>query len=230
MIRAYHTQEGGYSMPEMDEEILRSRQKIKAFEQERFSDETIENEKNQSILDGTILVNRIPISFAERTILEGRAAMWMPTDFEVLPQEIVEASYPYMDRPDVVYTNGYLGMATGYRHTSYEIPDTYMGEFMQIAKSALNNAGPNVTILTEHMRKTQKHTLTSLEMISHTITEAIYNILYFASLNDRVLFGFINFDFKLRKRYVSIAKEMLDSFYFTDEEVAKNNKKTGGKA
>ena len=50
MIRAYHTQEGGYSMPEMDEEILRSRQKIKAFEQERFSDETIENEKNQSIL------------------------------------------------------------------------------------------------------------------------------------------------------------------------------------
>ena len=54
-------------------------------------------------------------------------------------------------------------------------------------------------------------------MISHTITEAIYNLMYFASVDGRVLMGFINFNYQNMERYQSIAQEMLASFHFTDE-------------
>ena len=57
-------------MPEMDEELIRKREMLEQFERERFSQETIEQENSQSIFDGKIQVNMVPVTFAERTFLD----------------------------------------------------------------------------------------------------------------------------------------------------------------
>ncbi len=204
-------------MSKMDEEFIKKREMLEEFERERFSQETIEKEKEQSIFDGQIMVNMVPVTFAERTFLDGKVAIWMPEDFEELSEKEVEVSYPLGNKPDKVYANSYLDLAAGYHYTQHEIPEEYMGDFLKIAKLALERMGPKVRILSENVKKTQKHTIVSLEMISHTITESIYNIMYFTSLEGRVLLGFMNFNYKNRERYRPIAKEMLDSFHFMDE-------------
>ena len=53
-------------MSELDEELLKKRELLEQFERERFSQETIEKEKEQSIFDGEINVNMVPVNFAER--------------------------------------------------------------------------------------------------------------------------------------------------------------------
>lgn len=202
----------------IDEEILKERELMEEFERKRFSEEIIEKEKEQSIFSGEIMVNMIPVTFAERTFLDGKAAIWMPKSFEELSPEVMEVFYPLGNKPDSVYAGKNLDLTTGYQYTQHEIPDEYMEDFLKIAKPALENMGPKVKILSERVRKTDNHTIATLEMISHTITEAVYNLMYFASLNGRVLLGFINFDYKNIKRYKTIAKEMLSSFRFTDNE------------
>lgn len=202
----------------IDEDILKERDLMEEFERKRFSEEIIEKEKEQSIFSGEIMVNMIPVTFAERTFLDGKAAIWMPKSFEELSPEVMEVFYPLGNKPDSVYAGKNLDLTTGYQYTQHEIPDEYMGDFLKIAKPALENMGPKVKILSERVRKTDNHTIATLEMISHTITEAVYNLMYFASLNGRVLLGFINFDCKNMKRYKPIAKEMLSSFRFTDNE------------
>lgn len=200
----------------IDEDILKERELMEEFERKRFSEEIIEKEKEQSIFSGEIMVNMIPVTFAERTFLDGKAAIWMPQNFEELSPEVMEVFYPLGNNPDSIYAGKNLDLTTGYQYTQHEIPDEYMGDFLKIARLALENMGPKVKILSERVRKTDNHTIATLEMISHTITEAIYNLMYFASLNGRVLLGFINFDCKNIKRYKPIAKEMLSSFRFTD--------------
>ncbi|MDE5823600.1 MAG: hypothetical protein K2H91_02800 [Lachnospiraceae bacterium] len=203
-------------MGQMDEELLRRREQIEEFERERFSEETIEKEKEQSIFDGNIMVNMVPVTFAERTFLDGRASIWMPEDFTELSPREIAMSYPLGNKPDKVYSNSCLDLATGYMYTQHEVPDEYMGDFPKVVKIALERMGPKVRILSEDMRRTQKHTISSIEMISHTITEAVYNVMYFASLDGRVLMGFINFNYENVERYRSIAQEMLASFRILD--------------
>ena len=204
-------------MPEMDEELIRKREMLEQFERERFSQETIERENSQSIFDGKIQVNMVPVTFAERVFLDGKAAIWMPEDFEELTPEEVAVSYPLGNKPDKVYSNSYLDLAAGYNYTQHEVPEEYMGDFLKIARLSLERTGPKVRILTENVRKTGGHTISSMEMISHTVTESIYNLMYFTSLEGRVLLGFINFNCKNRGRYKPIAQEMLSSFRLTDK-------------
>ena len=212
-------------MSEMDEELIKKRELLEQFERERFSQENIEKENGQSIFDGEILVNMIPVTFAERIFLDGKAAIWMPQDFEEMTAEEIAVSYPLGNKPDKVYSNSYLDLAAGYNYTQHEVPDEYMGDFLKIAKLALERMGPKVRILSENVKKTEKHTISSMEMISHTLTESIYNLMYFTSLDGRVLLGFINFNCKNRKRYQTIAQEMITSFRFTDEEKAEDEKR-----
>lgn len=204
-------------MGHMDEELLRKREMLEEFERMRFSEETVGQENKQSIFDGEIMVNMVPVTFAERTFLDGRVSMWMSEDFtELSPQEIA-VSYPLGSRPDKVYADSCLDLAAGYRHTQHEVPEEYMGDFPKTVGIALERMGPRVRILSEDVRRTRTHTISSMEMISHTITDAIYNILYFALLDGRVLMGFINFNYKNRERYKPIAREMLASLQFADE-------------
>lgn len=207
-------------MPEMDEELLKRRELLEEFERERFSEETIEKEKEQSIFSGEIMVNMIPVTFAERTFLDGKVSIWMPVDFEELSSEEIAALYPLGNKPNKVYADSYLDLSTGYNYTQHEVPEDYMGDFLKVVKLAMERMGPKVRILSEDVRRTDKHIISSLEMISHTITESIYNFMYFAALDGRVLLGFINFNYKNRERYRPIAKEMLSSFRFTDEEAS----------
>lgn len=205
-------------MGNVDEEILKQREAMETFEKERFSKETIEKENAQSIFDGEIEVNKIPVRFSERELLDNRIGIWMPDDFEELPPETIAAIYLLGNKPDMVFGNSYLTFSIGFHYTEHEVPNEYMGDFAKIARMILDKSGPKVKILSEKVRQTGRHTVSSLELLSHTITDTVYNVMFFSSLEGRVLIGFINFNYKFKDRYRPIAKEILQSFRFVEEE------------
>lgn len=201
-------------MESVDEKILKQKQMMEEFDKQRFDKETIEKENQSSIFDGKIEIHKIPVAFAERTLLDNQVAIWMPEDFEEFTREEIDAVYLLGNKPDVVYGNSYLGFSVGFHYTSNEVPNEYMGDFLKIAKMVLEKSGPKVTIYSEKVKKKGNHTVSSLELVSHTITDAIYNLMFYSSLNGKVLIGFINFNYNHLNRYKTIAKEMLESFRF----------------
>lgn len=205
-------------MGNVDEEILKQREALEAFEKQRFSKETIEKENTQSIFDGEIEINKIPVRFSERALFDDRIGIWMPEDFEELPPETIAAIYLLGNKPDMVFANSYLTFSIGFHYTEHEVPNEYMGDFSKIARMILDRSGPKVKILSEKVRQTGRHTVSSLELLSHTVTDTVYNVMFFSSLEGRVLIGFINFNYKFQERYRPIAKEILQSFRFLEEE------------
>lgn len=202
----------------IDEEIIKQKERMEEFERQRFSKETEEEESGQSIFDGEISIHKVPVTFAERTLFSDRVGIWMPEDFEAFTPEMIAAVYLLGNKPDVVFGNSYLNFSVGFHYTEHEVPDAFMGDFPKIVRLVLERSGPKVRIVSEKVRKTEKHTISSLELISHTITDTVYNVMFFCSLDGRVLMGFINFSFQFLDRYKPIAEEMLRSFRFLDEE------------
>ncbi|SHL70474.1 hypothetical protein SAMN02745136_05512 [Anaerocolumna jejuensis DSM 15929] len=204
-------------MEHVDEKILKQREMMEEFEKQRFDKDNIEKENQSSIFDGQIEIHKIPVSFAERSLLDDRIAIWMPEDFRELTQEEINAVYLLGNKPDVVYGNAYLNLSLGFHYTDNEVPNEYMGDFVKIARMILEKSGPKVTVYSEKVRKTGYHTVSSLELVSHTITDTIYNVMFYSSLNGKVLIGFLNFNYRYLDRYKKIAKEMLESFRFIED-------------
>lgn len=205
-------------MKNVDEEILKQKNAMEEFEKQRFAKETVEEENKQSIFDGEISVNRIPVTFQERLLLDQKIGIWMPDDFEELSPEAIAAIYLLGNKPELVLGNSYLNFSVGFHYTQHEVPNEYMGDFLKIARLTLERSGPKVRIMSEKVRQVGKHTVSSMELISHTITDSVYNIMFFSSLEGRVLLGFINFNYKFLNRYKTIAGEMLESFHFVEDE------------
>ena len=101
-------------MENMDEKIIKQRAAMEEFEKQRFSKETIEKENEQSIFEGTIEVNKIPVKFSERLLFDGQIGIWMPEDFEELSQENIDAIYLLGNKPDMVFGNSYLNFSLGF--------------------------------------------------------------------------------------------------------------------
>lgn len=205
-------------MDNVDEKIIKQRKALEEFEKQRFSKETIEEENQQSIFDGTILVNKIPVTFCERILLEDQVEIWLPDDFEALPQETIAAIYLLGNKPELVFGNSHLAFSVGFHYTQNEVPDEYIGEFAKLSKMILEKSGPKVTIYSQKVFQSGKHTISSLELVSHSITDTVYNIMFFSSLKGRILIGFINFNYKFLSRYKPIAEDILKSFRFIEDE------------
>lgn len=204
-------------MEHMDEKILKHRAAMEEFERQRFLEETIEEENKHSIYEGTIEVNKIPVTFSKRLLFDGQAGIWMPEDFEELSQENINAIYLLGNKPDVVFGNSYLNFSIGFRHTEHQVPEEYMGEFGSLAAMILEKMGPKTNIYTKRSEVKGKHTISRLELTSHTVTDTVYNMMFFSSFQERVLLGFLNFPYRFYKRYKPMADEILESFCFEED-------------
>lgn len=199
-------------MENMDEKILKQREAMEEFEKQRFSEEAIKEENKQSIFQGTVQIHKIPVSFSERPVMDKRAAIWMPGDFEELTPEAIQAIYVLGNKPDVVFGNSYLNLSVGFHYTDHEVPNEYMGEFIKLTRMIMERMGPKTRVYGQKVRNEGNHMISSMELVSHTVTDTIYNILFFCSLEGKVLIGFINFNYKFFDRYHVIADEMMQSF------------------
>lgn len=206
-------------MSHLDEKLINIEKDIKKAEEESHTDDQVQKEvSTQSIYDNNITVYGMPIKFGERVILEDKAKIYIPTDFEELDVEEIALLYPLGNKPQTVFGNSYFDFTVGFNHTEHRLPDNLMVEFSKVVKILLEKSGPKVRIFKEDSFNTNGTTISTLEFTSHTLTDVVYNMMFFSSLEERVLIGFINFNSKNLKRNKSIALEVIKSFEYAKGE------------
>lgn len=203
-----------------DEEILKAKRDLEEFDRARFSEDTIKEELEQSIYDGVMRINEVPVQFSERDVLDGKAAIWMPTDFRAMTAEEITINYQWGNRPQSGYGNAYLPLSIVFNHTEHKIPNALMGDFRKVVRQLFDRAGPKVGFLPDESFVSGSHNISVLSFTSGTIDTTIYNKMFFSSVEDRVVIGSINFETKHMQRYVKIAEEIVHSYRIIgDEEV-----------
>ena len=200
-------------MSYMDEQIIQVEKSIQENDTTRHSEDFVQKEVDtQSIFENNITVYGVPINFSERTILNGKGLIFMPTDFEELNSDDISIVYPLGNPPQSVFGNSHLDFTIGFNHTKHSLPSEAMKEFAKVVKVLLEKAGPKVRFFGEGFIQKDNLTMSTLEFTSHTLTDVVYNMMFFSVLDSKVLIGFINFNSKNMKRCKPIAKEVINSF------------------
>jgi len=200
-----------------DEEILKARQKLEQIEAMRHSKETIEKENKQSIYDDVVKIYDIPVRFKERDILDGKATIYFPEDFVSRTKEQIEEVFFLGFPPQYVFSNDYLYFMTSFNWTNNRISNAQIPDFAKFAKQALDHVGPKSRIMKEKKLIREEGNLAIIEFLANTIDSINYNVMFFASVDGRLVIGSTTFEQKYTDRLLPIAYEMATSFKLTRE-------------
>ena len=191
-----------------DELIIKARQEQEKMEEARHSEEVVEQEILQSIYDEVIYIFAIPVVFKDIELLDGKARMRMPEDFTARTEEEIASVYCLGTKPQYVFSNGYLRFMVALNWTSNLIADGNIFDFTRFAKQAIERIGPKSRILNVEKLKKEAHNLAVLEFIAQTIDSVNYNVMFFTSLEGRLVIGSITFDQRFVKRLRPLTLEM----------------------
>ncbi|MGN0304665.1 MAG: hypothetical protein ACI4D2_00760 [Lachnospiraceae bacterium] len=201
-----------------DELIIKARREQEELEKARHSDEVVEKEIKQSIYDEIVHIFDIPVVFKEFDLLGGKAKMRMPEDFTERSEEEIASVYVLGSRPQYVFSNGYLNFMTALNWTKNLIADSNIFDFTKFARQAIERIGPKARILNVEKFRQGENSQAILEFIAQTIDSVNYNVMFFASLEGRLVIGSITFDQKYVKRLRPLTVEMAKSFRLSGEE------------
>ena len=201
-----------------DELIIKARQEQEKLEAARHSEEVVEQEIQQSIYDEVVYIFAVPAVFREFDLLEGKVRMRMPEDFTARTKEEIANVYCLGTKPQYVFSNGCLQFMVALNWTGNLISDDNIFDFTGFAKQAIERIGPKSRLLNVEKLKQKNSNLAIMEFIAQTIDSVNYQVMFFASLEGRLVIGSITFDQRFAKRLRPLTVEMAKSFQLVERE------------
>lgn len=168
-----------------------------------------------SIYDKNIILCGKPVAFENRAILQNYAAIRMPKDFiEHTLSETSTLSFIGI-RPQQLFSNNHLSFTLALNWTFHIISNENIVNITKIAKPLIQRISPQSKILREEAFKKPDGNISILYFTTQT-GEAVYmNLMFFASIENRLLIGSITFHSQDADRICPIALEMAKSFHLT---------------
>lgn len=204
-------------MEHYDEEILKAQKKAASIEKARHSAKTVEEEKKQSIYDDHIEIFRIPTKFDDLMVLDGRAMIRMPVDFELRSEAEIKIMFPNGNPPQELYGNGYSYFAIAFNWTNHEMSADGIPELLPFAKRLMERVGPKARIIKSDIKQRENGNIGVMEVVANAYEGVSYSYIFYAILEGRLLIGTVMFDRKYKDRLLPIAEEIVDSFSPVEE-------------
>lgn len=201
-----------------DELIIKARRKIEEAEKARHSSDVVKRELQQSIYDDVLMIFDIPVIFKEWDIIEGRATIRMPSDFILRTDDEISRVYALGSKPQYVYSNGYLSFMIAFNWTNNMISNDNIHDFSQFASRAIERTGPQCRIVNTEKLHRPDCNMTILQVLAQTLDSVNMNVMFFVSMEGRLLIGSITFNQKDADRLRPLAVEMAKSFHLKSTE------------
>ncbi|MFR4977296.1 MAG: hypothetical protein ACLUDG_00025 [Butyricicoccus sp.] len=204
-------------MEHYDEEILKARKKAEDAQKARYSSKTVEREKQQSIYNDFVEIFKIPTKFANTEVLNGKAAIFMPVDFELRPSEEVKMLFPFGNPPQELYGNSYSYFIIALNWTEHQIMEDEIPEFIIFAKQLMERMGPRARVMKTDVKKHDKGNIGVMEVVANALQGVSYSYIFYTIGAGRLLIGTVMFDKKYKERLLPLAEEIVESFHIFKE-------------
>lgn len=201
-----------------DEEIMKERKSAAQAQINALDEEQKERERQESIFDGCVHIEGKEVHFARRQDDEAGISIFMPESFEKLDDETRKTFYPFGNPPRSVYADFETPFQITLNRTDSVVPDDGIPKFMQMSAKLLENYGPKSKILANGVVRLHDHNIGIMEVGTRAVDCNVHNVMFYVSVEDRIMVGNINFATKYSKRMMPVAKQIIDSIKFLTEE------------
>lgn len=185
-------------MKHVDEEIL----KIKNITEEQGKASSGENEKDNE---------KVPVIYERREFLDGKITMEVPADSKEVSEETIQFVFYGANKPHYVIESESTEIAVGYNYTDMEISNDDIFRFATFAAKMLETMGPGVKIIKVKNHKRDYFNMSTVEFTSKGLDGGIYNLMFYVSIDDKLLISFVICPSKKAEELKEIAEHIVNS-------------------
>lgn len=206
-------------MSGIDEEILKAKKQMAAAQEKAQSEENLEKELKESIFDGMIHIHEQEVTFSEREIKDLGIRIYMPDAFFQFNNDLKNLLYPMGKNPKYVFGGEDITFQLAVDCTDNMVPDDGIPKFLPMAKKILETLGPKTRVIGTGNVIIDNRNVAIMEFVSRAVDTNVYNVMFYFSRNNHLMIGTVNFPSKHQKRFIKVAKEIIDSLKIIEEEV-----------
>ncbi len=148
------------------------------------------DEKYRSIYDSHVFINREYVEFSMQDIYPPMVKIMLPKSFVDMPVLIAKQKYPSEQRPTVIKTSYDLAVNFAFQYFEEKVREEDVVTATRYYYSVLQKCYPGYGFLdcSEHYRdKERKHVMAWYIYSNPTITDTVYNIHGFTTVEGRLL-------------------------------------------
>lgn len=162
-----------------------------------FADEEIArilNEAEQSmvprsIIDGPVKIGKRYYEFKQQSFYEDKVSVYLPEDFEDMPQSARSIKYPYEQRPEIIKSDELGSINFTFKRIDHELEDELVEELTIGMKSMIQRANPSHVFYESGVVDASGKPIGFFEFKNIVIDGSLFTIMYFLEFEGQILMG-----------------------------------------
>lgn len=201
-----------------DEELMAEKKAAAQEQINKLEIQSLEAQLKESIYDECIHVDDLEIKFSRREFEDLGMSIYMPTTFDFMDDEVKAAFYPIGNAPKYVMVDYDIPFQLTLNKTGHKVPDDGMEKFIEISSKLMENHGPKAKIVGKGIVRVKDHNIGIMEVATRAMDSNVHNVMFNISINGEIVMCNIHFVTKYCKRLSVVAKEMIDSIEYLEND------------
>lgn len=179
-----------------------------AAEEKKVADETLEE---VDVHRAFLTIDGQTIPFQTVTVLDGKLSLRIPKTFRLMRPEEARLKYPSEHRPEFIFTDETHTLNLAFNLTSTLLDESELEDFQQAMCQMMRSTQPIERWLGEHEEIIDERKTGACDFVIPTLNSSVYNLMLFASVNDRALLITFNCLEEQQPEWKPVAQAMLRS-------------------
>lgn len=197
------------------EEIIRNKRKLEQAASQAASKEDLYQIEND-ISNGYVVVKYETLELEEKTILDGRLTMLLPTRFEEMNEDLKTVKYPGPEGPEWVYSNESGDVSITFTLEKGEIKPEEVPEVRDVLSREMKRLYPASAIEEKKTIGDGENLVSTFSMDIPLIDGDCYHLLFLRAVRDGLVIGSFDCSIKEKKQWQQIMMQILETLKETD--------------
>jgi hypothetical protein len=186
----------------------------------RLADALTRAKQRVSISEGPVKINDRYFAFARTQLFDAGIFVYLPEDFTDMPEDVTAIKYPSSNRPKIIKADERGAVCFTFDVIDNPLDAESVPELVSGMRAMLQKLNPSFLFFESEESETETEenpAIGSIAYKSPAIDEAVYNVMFFASINGKTLMGTFSCPYGEHDEWKDIVSEILDLIEIEEE-------------
>lgn len=147
----------------------------------------------------------------KQSILDGKVEILLPTNFDIMSEEMARVKYPSDRRPTLIYTEETGSINIAFNHIASAASQQQIEAYKNNFVATFGKLYPSAEWKGSGVKEINGRKVGYLEFITPAIDTKVYNLIFFTDLEAKLLMCTFNCVVEKQEEWVMPAKKIMDS-------------------
>lgn len=188
-----------------------------------FLNEVEKREAKKDICSGPVKIGNRYYEFEEKELFNEKLKIYIPKDFEDMPQDARKLKYPSESRPEIIKSNEDGSIAITLNIIDSPLDEERVEELKDGMKMIIRKTNPANVFYKDGVVEVDSKNIGYFEFKSSAIDDFLYNIMFFLEFQEKTLMGTFSCLYKDYKDWRDVAFQVVNTVRVVKEDKGDEN-------